>query len=135
MKTIKYITLFVSLINLSAGYAQEKIESVNRDYLITQISETNRYYILESTFQKQKVLLVIFKKSDQLENKKLEIGKNYIFNTYRYFDEISMGERFHEVDGKEIWNTDQYPKIDLHFTDGMGNGYLESRKEVDCDDN
>ena len=115
---------------LCTAYAQQPvIEKEEREYKVERISETPRYFVVETKTADKKAILVIYKKSDQLSDIKLKIGKSYKFKTYDYFDVMSFGEYFHEVDSVEIWNTDKYPETNLHFTDGMGNGYLESNQE------
>ena len=131
MRTIKKLQIGLLLFFvLSTTYAQQPdIEKEEREYWVERISETPRYLVLETKTADKKTILIIYKKSDQLSDIKLQTGRNYKFKTYDYFDVMSLGEYFHEVDGVEIWNTDRYPETTLHFTDGMGNGYLESERE------
>ena len=127
-------TLFIcSSLTLSF---QEKSKKNNtkketRSYLIHKIDSTKRYFVLETTVKKDSVILVIFKESNQLKNKKLELNKTYDFDTYRFFEVLNLGpDYFHMVDETEIW-TSNMKNIGLHFTDGMGNGYLESDEELE----
>ena len=130
MRTVNKLPIVLLLFfALCTAYAQQPvIEKEEREYKVERISETPRYFVLETKTADKKAILVIYKKSDQLSDLKLKIGKKYTFKTYDYFDAMSFGEYFHEVDSIEIWNTDKYPETTLHFTDGMGNGYLESEQ-------
>lgn len=116
---------------LRSQESEHKIIKKDREYLVHEIDSTKRYFILNTTFENEPVILVVFKKSKQLADKKIIKEKEYKFNTYRAFDAINPSlNYYHEVDGKEIWNSDL--DSDLHFTDGMGNGYLESKKEIEA---
>ena len=118
---------------------QEKSKKDNtnketRSYLIHDIDSTKRYFVLETTVENDSVTLVVFKKSKQLKNKEIKINELYSFKTYSWSDAIGFhANYFHIVDEVDIWNTDM-KNIDLHFTDGMGNGYLESDEELEYKD-
>lgn len=114
------------LFTVSIGFAQDfEVKKTTRSYKILKISETERYYVVEGESEENPVILVVDKKSDQLKDKKLEKGTVYKFKTYSFWDVMALGgPYYHEVDGVEVWSSDDHPTV-LHFSDGMGNEYFE----------
>jgi hypothetical protein len=119
------------LLSASCQETKSKIDKLSKErfYLINNIEETNRYYVLNTTVDKDSVVLVVFKNSKQLKNIQLAIDEIYKLKTYQYFEVFNLGpDMLHMVDNKEVWSSTD--NIGLHFTDGMGNGYLESDEEL-----
>jgi hypothetical protein len=106
------------------------MEKTKREYLILKIDTTKRYYLFESINNNDSIILVVYKKSKQLKGKQVFTGNSYKFETYNRLDIIPNLDYFHDVDGVEVWNSSENKEIGLHFTDGMGNGGLESILEI-----
>jgi len=105
-------------------FAQEKIPKEERTYNIFKVDSTENYYIAQATVCTDSVVLVIDKKSKQLKEKKIKELGIYKFKTYRFFDSVYPSAIYcHEVDHIEIWCSSD--NKGLHFTDGMGNEYME----------
>lgn len=103
---------------------REKLKK-ERVYDFQEIDSTKRYYIAQTTIGNDSVILVIDKESKQLNGKKIENLCTYKFNTYTIYNIISpsSGIYYQKVDHKDVWcETDNKG---LHFTDGMGNEYME----------
>lgn len=95
------------------------------NYLITSIDSTNNYYLFKGKANKtDSLLLVVDKKSKQLKDKNVKVGETYFFTAYRFYDIFALNATMcHNVDNKEIWCHSD--KVDLRFTDGMGNEYFQ----------
>ncbi|WP_282079911.1 hypothetical protein [Aquimarina algiphila] len=132
-KELIYILFICSSLTVSCQEKNKKDDTnkETRSYLIHKIDSTKRYFVLGTTVKNDSVTLVIFKKSKQLKKRKVKVNELYSFETYRWSDAIGFhADYFHIVDEIEIWNTDM-KNVNLHFTDGMGNGYLESDEELE----
>ncbi|WP_378288644.1 hypothetical protein [Aquimarina rubra] len=78
------------------------------------------------------VTVVVFKNSKQLKRKKIQKNNFINLKTFDLFDAIALNANyFHQVDGIEVWNGNLPGEAYLHFTDGMGNGYLENEEELE----
>ena len=124
--------IFFAFITLSnKSIYQNKIKKKKRQYYIHKIDSTKRYYLMKSTIDKDSVLLIVYKKSEQLIHKKIAVDSNFEFDTYTCWDAIQPNANYyHEVDGIIIWSFSNINEFDLHFTDGMGNGHLENENEL-----
>jgi hypothetical protein len=127
---ILILIISFSVLNCKTSKQDEFPPKVLREYLVHNIDSTNRYYLLQTTFQNDSVHLVIYKKSEQLKKQNINIGNYCNFRTYNRLDVIPNIDYFHEVDGIEVWDGFKNNQFSLHFTDGMGNGYLESIEEI-----
>ncbi|WP_421802545.1 hypothetical protein [Flagellimonas sp.] len=129
----KLIVISVAVIcAISCGSTKDKkVEKRRIEYLVQHIDSTKRYYLLNTIVENNdSIKLLIFKNSKQLRKKELVTGNKYIFKTYSWKDAINpIADYFHEVDGVIVWDTDS-KFLDIHFTDGMGNGFLEGEEEL-----
>lgn len=108
--------------NLNVSKIKQK-----RKYKIQSIDSTKRHYIYKAKIKKDSVFLVVSKKSRQLKNK-LEVNKVYRVSTYKIDDITDMDSLLcHYVDRKWLWCFAD--GLQLHFTDGMGNGLYEKAKD------
>jgi len=101
---------------------------IKDEFFIKSYSLTSRYYLIKALNSKnEKVLLVVYKNSKQIKNRKIEKGKRICLVTYSFFDLFAYNADIcHYVDGKKVWcYTD---KIDLRFTDGLGDDIIESEQ-------
>jgi len=96
-----------------------------REYFVCDIDSTNRYYVMRTIYKKDSAVLVVAKKSEQLEDIILQTNKTYTFNTYRHNDVVTPNALLcHYVDDRLVWCYED--GIELYFTDGMGNGFYEN---------
>ncbi|MEX0995696.1 MAG: hypothetical protein WDZ45_01455 [Flavobacteriaceae bacterium] len=97
----------------------------SEEYTITNIDSTYNFYLYKGKVNKtDPILLVVDKKSKQLKGRTVKVGETYIFKAYRLYDLFAFNAHMcHNVDNKEIWCHND--KIDLRFTDGMGNEIFE----------
>ncbi|WP_025664648.1 hypothetical protein [Aquimarina megaterium] len=124
MRYILFITFLLTI--CCNGQVENEMVKEKEIYNIVSIDSTNRYYLYKVfDSKKDDVLLVIDKNSKQLEDKNISINKTYSFQTYKFYDIFSFDANMcHYVDGVKIWCHSD--KVDLRFTDGMGNDIIEN---------
>ena len=95
--------------------------TLTAQYKILELDSTPNYFILktENNISKEKATIITEKSSTQIKDNKLEVYKNYSLSTYGIFDLVHIGNYKHNVEGIEVWNSNQL--VDLRFTESMGN--------------
>ena len=101
--------------------------TLTAEYRILEFDSTPNYFILktENEASKEKATIVVEKESKQIKKKKIKVNQNYILSTYGIFDLVYIGNYYHAVEGKKVWNSDEL--TDLRFTESMGNEIVDEK--------
>lgn len=133
--SIILILFFISLNTFSQikkeySLSKDEILKINKkkvkdNFFIKSYSLTSRYYLIDAlNSKKEKVLLVVYRNSEQIKNKQIKVGKTICLVTYGLFDLFVYNANMcHYVDGQEVWCYKD--NVKLRFTDGLGNDILE----------